>query len=163
MGRCADEDVQSPRLALVFALITGAAHAAGPLRTTDTIPPVPYTWDMSNGPIPVCTDGGGAFTYNYDGVTPFITIERANEITQFAFDQWNNVETATFEARRRRHDRKPDRHRRRDGGQRRPALRALQNGYGFWVIYDTDGKLLENYFGVLALRGPGHRLPRVVG
>jgi hypothetical protein len=23
-----------------------------------------------------------------------------------------------------------------------------QNGYGFWVLYDTDGSILEEYFGV---------------
>ena len=45
-----------------------AAQAAGPLFTTDGVEPQPYRWDTSNGPIPVWTDGGGAFTWDYDGV-----------------------------------------------------------------------------------------------
>ena len=83
-------------LAIALALVSGAAQAAGPLFTTGGDEPQPYRWDTSSGPIPVWTDGGGAFTWDYDGVTPFITIERANEITQFAFDQWSDVSTSTF-------------------------------------------------------------------
>ena len=87
------------RVLVGLVIACGTAEAAGPLFMTDTNPPRPYVWDTSKGPIPVWTDGGGAFTYDFDGVTPFITIERANEITQFAFDQWNAVPTATLEAR----------------------------------------------------------------
>ena len=80
---------------LGLLLVGGAAQAAGPLYLQETNPPRPYVWDTSKGSIPVWTDGGGAFTYDFDGVTPFITIARANEITQFAFDQWSDVPTAT--------------------------------------------------------------------
>ena len=85
-------------LAVGLVLATGTMQATGPLFTTDHADPQPYRWNTSNGPIPVWTDGGGAFTWDYDGVTPFITIERANEITQFGFDQWNNVPTSDFHA-----------------------------------------------------------------
>ena len=61
-----------------LALACGTAEAAGPLYMTDTNPPRPYVWDTSKGAIPAWTDGGGAFTYDFDGATPFITIERAN-------------------------------------------------------------------------------------
>jgi hypothetical protein len=80
-------------------------------------------------------------------VTPFITIERANEIAQFAFDQWNDVATATFQAgvagtiqgKTGIADVK---------GSNAAQFYEEQNGYGFWVLYDTDGSILEEYFGV---------------
>ena len=135
------------RYSLVLAMLAGSAQAAGPLYTTDTNPPVPLKWDMSNGPIPVYTDGGEAFTFGYDGVTPFITIERANEITQFAFDQWNNVATSTFEAQIAGTIES------QTGiadvtGANAEQIYFVENGYGFWVNYDTDGSILEEYFGV---------------
>jgi hypothetical protein len=135
------------KAAAVLTFACGAAQAAGPLYLQDTSPPRPLLWDTSNGSIPVWTDGGGAFTYDYDGVTPFITIERANEITQFAFDQWSDVPTATFaagvagtiESRTGIAD---------VTGANAAQLYEQQNGYGFWVLYDTDGAILEEYFGI---------------
>ncbi|MEY2919328.1 MAG: hypothetical protein RL261_633 [Pseudomonadota bacterium] len=132
-------------IGLVFTCAT--AQAAGPLYLQDTDPPRPYVWDMSKGSIPVWTDGGGAFTYGFDGVTPFITIERANEITQFAFDQWNKVPTATFQA-----DIKGTIQGKTGiadvTGANAKQFYEKQNGYGMWVLYDTDGSILEDYFGV---------------
>lgn len=89
----------------------------------------------------------GAFTWDFDGVTPFITIERANEITQFAFDQWNDVPTATFEAGIAGTIES------RTGIADVTSANAAQfyekqNGEGVWVLYDTDGAILEEYFGV---------------
>jgi hypothetical protein len=134
--------------ATLALLAAGTAQSAGPLYLFEgASPPRPYVWDTSKGAIPVWTDGGGAFTYDFDGTTPFITIERANEITQFAFDQWNDVPTATFEARIK-------------GtiagktgiadvtGANAAQFYEKENGYGFWVLYDTDGSILEEYFGV---------------
>jgi hypothetical protein len=134
-------------LGLGLALACSAAQAAGPLYLQNTSPPRPYLWDTSKGSIPVWTDGGGAFTYDFDGVTPFITIERANEITQFAFDQWNDVPTATFRAD------VAGTIKSRIGiadvtGANAAELYEKQNGYGFWVLYDTDGSILEEYFGI---------------
>jgi Matrixin len=135
------------KAALGLTLACGAAQAAGPLYLQGTSPPRPYVWDTSKGSIPVWTDGGGAFTYDYDGVTPFITIERANEITQFAFRQWSDVPTATFEAG------VAGTIKSRTGvadvtGANAAQFYEKQNGYGFWVLYDTDGSILEEYFGV---------------
>jgi len=134
-------------IALGLALVGGAAHAAGPLYTTDGANPQPYKWDTSRGPIPVWTDGGEAFTFDFDGVTPFITIERANEITQFAFDQWNNVPTSTFQAQ------VAGTIESQTGiadvtGENAGEIYEVENGYGFWVLYDTDASILEDYFGV---------------
>ncbi|UCF69422.1 MAG: matrixin family metalloprotease, partial [Acidobacteriota bacterium] len=135
-------------LGLVLALVlSGAAQATGILYTTSDGDPKPLTWDTSNGPIPAYTDGGGAFTYDFDGVTPFITIERANEITQFALDQWSNVATSTFEANvvATIED--------MTGIADVTADNALDfyenaNGYGMWVLYDADGSILEEVFGI---------------
>jgi len=33
-------------------------------------------------------------------------------------------------------------------GANAAQLYEQQNGYGFWVLYDTDGSILEDYFGV---------------
>ena len=133
-------------LPFLLALTAGAAQAAGPLYTTDAAEPQPYRWDTSKGPIPVWTDGGGAFTWDYDG-TPFITIERANEITRFAFDQWSDVPTSTFEAEIAGTIES------QTGiadvtGANAADIYTVENGYGFWVLYDTDGDILEDFFGV---------------
>ncbi|MEJ2384836.1 MAG: hypothetical protein P8Y54_10610, partial [Xanthomonadales bacterium] len=136
----------SIKIAIGLALAAGSAQAAGPLYLTEGDSPQPIKWDMSNGPIPVYTDGGGAFTYDFDGVTPFITIKRANEITQFAFDQWGAVETSTFAAQV-------------VGtiesvtgiadvtGANATEIYDQENGYGFFINYDTDGSILEDYCG----------------
>lgn len=136
-------------LLLGLSLATaGAANAAGPLYlSTDSGQLRPLVWDTSHGPIPVYVDGGGAFTYDFDGTTPFITIERANEITAFAFDQWSSVPTSTFRAQIA--GTIAD----RTGIADVTAANAgeiynVENGYGFWVLYDTDGSILEEYFGV---------------
>jgi len=135
-------------LGLVLALtLSGAAQAAGILYTTDDGSPEPFKWNTANGPIPAYTDGGGAFTYDYDGVTPFLTIERANEITDFALGQWSAVPTSTFaahvvgtiESMTGIADVTAD---------NADQFYGVQNGYGMWVLYDTDGSILEQVFGV---------------
>lgn len=136
------------KLSLGLLLTSGAAQAAGPLYTYVEGGTVqPFRWDTSKGPIPVWTDGGGAFTYDVDGVTPFITIERANEITAFGFKQWSDVPTSTFEAV------VAGTIESQTGiadvtGANAAEIYEVENGYGFWVNYDTDGSILEQYFGV---------------
>ena len=148
------------RAVVGLAFICGTAQAAGPLFMTDGNPPRPYAWDTTSGSIPAWTDGGGAFTYGYDGVTPFITIERANEITQFALDQWSNVGTATLDAGVK-------------GtiagktgiadvtGANANQFYGVENGYGLWVLYDTDGSILEDYFGVSRYAVLGIAFPEI--
>ncbi len=133
--------------AIGLGLFTAAAQAAGPLNLQETNPPKPYAWDTSKGPVPVWTDGGGAFTYDFDGVTPFITIERANEITGFALNEWSKVKTSTFRAaiagtiasKTGIAD---------VNASNAASLYEAENGRGIWVIYDTDGAILEEYFGI---------------
>ena len=135
-------------LMLGLALAANAAQAAGPLYLgIDTGTLKPLAWDTSKGPIPVYTDGGGAFTYNFDKVTPFITIDRANEITAFAFNEWSKVPTSTFKAEIA--GTIASKTGIADVTEANAAqIYGVENGYGFWVLYDTDGMLLEKYFGV---------------
>ena len=137
-------------IAAGLALASTAALAAGPLYLWEGgAEPVPYKWNTSNGPIPVYTDGGEAFAFDYDGVTPFITIERANEIVQYAFDQWNNVPTSTFEAQIAGTYAEITNGAITDiTGENATEVYDVENGYGFWVNFDTDGSILEDYFGV---------------
>ncbi|MDQ1341753.1 MAG: hypothetical protein QG571_369, partial [Pseudomonadota bacterium] len=154
--------MKSPILKAVagLVLVCGTAEAAGPLYMTDTNPPRPYVWDTSKGAIPAWTDGGGAFTFGYDGLTPFITIARANEITQFALGQWSNVGTATLDLGVK-------------GtiagktgiadvtGANANQFYGVENGYGLWVLYDTDGSILEEYFGVSRYAVLGIAFPEI--
>ncbi|HET8942805.1 MAG TPA: hypothetical protein VFN13_12555 [Rudaea sp.] len=135
-------------LLLGLAVATGAAHAAGPLIVSDETGTLkPLVWDTSNGPIPVYTDGGGAFTYDFDGVTPFITIERANAMTANGFLQWSQVPTSTFEATIQ--GTIEDKTGVADvTSDTIGNFINVENGHGFWIIYDTDGSIMENYFGV---------------
>ena len=135
-------------LVLCLVAAAGVAQAAGPLAlSTETGTLKPLAWDTRNGPIPVYTDGGEAFTYDFDEVTPFITIERANELTAFAFNEWSKVPTSTFKAEI------ADTIAAKLGIADVTAANAgelvgVRNGTGFWVLYDTDGSLLEEFFGV---------------
>lgn len=135
-------------LTVGLVLAAGAAHAAGPLYVTqETGELKPLVWDTTQGPIPVYTDGGGAYTYDFDGVTPFLTIDRANEITASAFQQWSQVPTSTFAATIQ--GTIADQIGIADvTGANASDMYGVENGYGFWVLYDTDGSILEDYFGV---------------
>lgn len=133
---------------LGLSLAAGTTNAGGPLYlSSDSGELRPLVWDTSNGPIPVYVDGGGAFTYDFDGTTPFLTIERANEITAFAFNQWSSVPTSTFKAEIA--GTIADQAGIADvTGANATELYSVENGYGFWVLYDTEGSILEEYFGV---------------
>ncbi|WP_319553722.1 hypothetical protein [uncultured Vibrio sp.] len=150
-------------IAIAALLSASAAQAGGPLFTTDDGNPTPYVWDTSNGSIPVYVDGGEAFTYDYDGTTPFLTIDRAKQITQFAFAQWNNVETSTFSADIENLIAIESKTGIADvDGSNALQFYTQQNGYGFWVLYDTDGSILENLFGVSKESVLGISFPEIV-
>ncbi|MEO2268126.1 hypothetical protein V1358_12490 [Pseudoalteromonas sp. YIC-656] len=76
-----------------------------------------------------------------------LTVDRANEITAHAIAQWSNVETATLEMA------VAGTIASKTGISDITAANAnevygAENGYGFWVIYDTDGSVVEDVFGV---------------
>lgn len=137
-------------LPLALGLICASAfvHAAGPLIVSDetgTLKPV--VWVTGNGAIPVYTDGGAAFTFDFDGVTPFITLQRANQMTANAFRQWSQVPSSTFEATIQGTIK--DKTGIADVTSANiDQFIGVENGPGFWVIYDTDGSIMEDFFGV---------------
>ncbi len=134
-------------IACMIAGVAATAQAAGPLFLSSGEDPTPLRWNTDNGAIPVYTDGGEAFTFDFDGVTPFLTIERADELTQRALDQWSGVETSTFEATIAGTIES------RTGvadvtGENVADFIGVEKGYGFWMLYDTDGSIMEEFFGV---------------
>ncbi|MCG9711071.1 hypothetical protein L1D46_20075 [Pseudoalteromonas sp. Isolate3] len=77
----------------------------------------------------------------------FLTIEQANAVTANAVKEWSDVETSTFEMSVQGTIFE------KTGiadvtAENVDQIYGVENGYGFWVNYDTDGGILENYFGV---------------
>ncbi|WP_100643676.1 hypothetical protein [Alteromonas facilis] len=77
----------------------------------------------------------------------FVTVETANEATIRAIAEWSNVETSTFEMTVQGTIEE------KTGisdinGTNYQSIYDQENDYGFWVTYDTDGEILQNYFGV---------------
>ncbi|MCA0900288.1 MULTISPECIES: zinc metalloprotease [Microbulbifer] len=143
-------------LAIGLAVVAAGAQAGGPLYIHEPTMQ-PYKWDTSKGDIPVYTDGGPmtptkdggeaqAFTVDYDG-TVFLSIDQANAITAKAVAEWSNVETSTL--RMSIQGTIEEQTGIADVNETNVGqIYATENGYGFWVNYDTDGQILEQYFGV---------------
>nr|WP_319555711.1 hypothetical protein [uncultured Vibrio sp.] len=149
-------------IAIAALVSASSVQAGGPLYTTDDGNPTPFVWDTSNGSIPIYVDGGEAFTYDYDG-SVFLSIDQAKQITQFAFAQWNNVETSTFSADVENLITIESKTGIADvDGSNALQFYTQQNGYGFWVLYDTDGSILENLFGVSKESVLGISFPEIV-
>lgn len=148
---------------VLAALLAGATtcvavHAAGVLYTNDKPGnPQPLRWDTSK-PIPVYTDLG-VFTYDFDGTTPFITNERADELVAFGLNQWSKVPTSTLRARVVGDFSKVP----SIGGdvtaKNFTKVWGAFNGGGMHVIYDTDGSILEDYFGISRFEVLGIAMP----
>ena len=132
---------------LATAATCVAAHAAGVLYTNDKPgKPQPLRWNTAQ-PVAVFTDLG-VFTYDFDGVTPFITNQRAGELVAFAIGQWSQVKTSRLRAQvAGSFAQVPG-----VGVDVTAANAGLVidkfNGGGLHVVYDTDGRILEEYFGV---------------
>ncbi len=135
-------------LALALLAASACVQAAGPLIVSDETGELkPVVWETGNGPIPVYTDGGAAFTFDVDGVTPFVSLQQANWMTGEAFRQWSQVPTSTFEATVQGTILE------KTGvadvtSANIDQFIGVENGPGFWVIYDTDGSIMEDFFGV---------------
>lgn len=122
-------------LASVLAIAASStAIAAGPLYIFDYETRTPYAYP---GTVSVYTDMG-----NLGGMSN----EQANAQVQFAWDQWNNVETSSFNAEIVGNF---------DDigvGDATAAnvweIIGTDNGGGLHVIYDTDGTILSDFFGV---------------
>ncbi|MEW6981932.1 hypothetical protein AAD001_04685 [Colwelliaceae bacterium 6471] len=77
----------------------------------------------------------------------FLSIEQANKVTADAVAEWTNVETSTF-AMDVRGTIESELGISDVTHENVDRIYGEENGYGFWVNYDTDGAILENYFGI---------------
>jgi uncharacterized membrane protein len=131
------------RRLLVMLLAAGlatAAMAGGPIYTYDYEDRVPFAWNMAswpNGQVPVYTDLGTL------GV---LTNARANELLTFAAHQWSSVNTSSFRSAIA-------------GNVSALGLSDIDansvpfvigewNGGGITVIYDHDGSIMQDFFGL---------------
>ncbi|MBT9501451.1 MAG: hypothetical protein IV092_09410 [Burkholderiaceae bacterium] len=137
---------------LLTAAAASIAQAAGPLYLDgNPTQPKPLRWDTSQGPIKVYTDVG-ALSRRKDG-SVFLNEAQANAITAFAMKQWSSVATSTWRA-----ETDPSKFTRFTdvpsiGVDVNDAASAMKvygqaNQGGFYVIYDVDGKVVEDYFGM---------------
>lgn len=77
----------------------------------------------------------------------FLTVDQADAVTANAIHQWSAVETSTFEMTIQGTIEEKAGIADVNGSNAEQIIYA-ENGYGFWVNYDTDGQILEQYFGV---------------
>lgn len=128
---------------LIAAFACGLATAAlagGPLYTYDYENRIPFAWQMSswpNGQVPIYTDLGAL---------GWLAPEQANALVVNAASQWSNVPTSSFRATVA-------------GDFSAIGLGDVDfsnitsvigpyNGGGIHVVYDNDGNILSDYFGV---------------
>ncbi len=127
-------------VALLMASVVTAAFAGGPLYTFDPALRIPYAWDMHtwpDGQVPVYTDLGTL------GV---LTNKRVNVMVAFATAQWSTVPTSDF----------------RDtvagnfgdiglgdiDASTVTSVLGAWNGGGIDVVYDSDGTIMSDFFGL---------------
>jgi uncharacterized membrane protein len=126
--------------ALLAAGLAGTALAGGPNYTFDPTNRIPYAWTMArwpDGKVPVYTDLGSL------GIVDNL---RARELVVNAASQWSSVPTTSFRAAVA-------------GDFSDVGLGDITsanitdvigtfNGGGIYVVYDDDGSILENFFGL---------------
>ena len=137
-------------LPLVALVAAGLAFAGGPLYTYDYENRITYAWHMETWP-------GAAVPYYTDlGPLGRLGNTRAGELVNSAFSEWNNVPSSSYLA----------------GHAGSFAVLGLPdivcpnvatcnanlvvgtwNGGGVHVIYDTDGKILNNFLGIYGALG----------
>lgn len=128
--------------AMVAACAATAALAGGPIYTFDYANRIPYAWKMAswpNGKVPVYTDLGSL------GV---LSNARAHELVVNAAAQWSSVPTTSFRAAV-----VGDLAGRGVGDATITNIVAVigtWNGGGIDVVYDADGSIMENFFGLPA-------------
>ena len=93
MQRSKSTSIITALVIAIFAVV--GVNAGGPLFMWNAEQRIPYRFDVTN-PVPVYTDLG-PFEIIPPQYTP-ITNEFADGIVQFAINQWNDVETSSFQA-----------------------------------------------------------------
>lgn len=148
--------------ALVFAAGT---QAAGPLYLNNNPANLqPLRWDTTQGPIKVYTDIG-AFSLKDDG-SVFLSEAQANRISAFGLKQWSSVATSTWRAETDPAKFTPFSQVASIGvdvkdGATAALVYGQYNEGGFYVIYDVDGKVLEEFFGVPRDQVLGIAMPEI--
>jgi hypothetical protein len=130
--------------AIAFGIISATAQAGGPLYLYEN--GQPYAWDVSS-PIAVYTDLGDLCDtdpdWPYNGC---LSNEQADAAVAFGFDQWTGVESSSFQAAVA-------------GdfadiglgditGANAGDVIDTWNGGGYHVMYDSDGSILRDFFGI---------------
>lgn len=137
-------------LPLVALVAAGLAFAGGPLYTYDYENRIPYAWHMdtwANGAVPYYTDMGAL-----GRVGNF----RAYELVNMSFAEWNNVPSASYMSAFAGNFASiglPDIVCPNTAGCNAGLVIGTWNGGGVHVIYDTDGKILNNYLGIYGALG----------
>ena len=127
-------------VALLAAALTTAAFAGGPIYTFDYANQIPYAWNMTSWPdneVPIYTDLGNL------GI---ISNARANEMAVFAANQWSSVPTSSFRA-----NVWGDFSLISQGDIDYYTIGLIVgqwNGGGIDIVYDNDGSIMQNFFGV---------------
>jgi hypothetical protein len=152
-------------LAACVALAAASAQAAGPLYLNNNPANLqPLRWDTSQGPIKVYTDIG-AFSRKNDG-SVFLSEAQANNITAFGLKQWSSVATSTWRAETDPAKFTPFSQVPSIGvdvkdGATAALVYGKYNEGGFYVIYDADGRVLEEFFGVPRDQVLGIAMPEI--
>src|SRR5215813_2200801 len=140
------------RIAVLAAvtLAATAAFAGGPLYTFDYSNKIPYVWHMDNHP-------NGAVPYYTDlGSLGRLSNSVANGLVDRAFAEWNNVPTSsilTANAGNFSTIGLPDIVCPNAANCNANLVIGPYNGGGVDVIYDNDGKILQNYLGIFGAAG----------
>jgi hypothetical protein len=130
--------------ALAAGIVSATAQAGGPLYLFDS--GHPYAWDVSS-PVQVFTDLGDLCdnddNWPYNGC---LSNEQADAAVAFGFAEWTGVESSSFQAEVA-------------GdfadvglgditGANAGDVIDTWNGGGYHVIYDSDGSVLRDFFGI---------------
>ncbi len=137
-------------LALVALVAAGLAFAGGPIYIFDYENRIPYVWHMDtwpNGAVPYYTDLGNLGR---------IGNARAGVLVDSAWAEWNNVPTSTFLAAKGGTFANlglPDIVCPSSSNCNAGLVIGAWNGGGVHVIYDNDGKILQNFLGIYGALG----------
>ena len=132
-------------LTLILTLLASSAHAGGPLIIYDPASQTPYAYP---GPVSMFTDLGtlGA-----------VSNANADALVAASAAQWTGVATSSFSAAVTGAFARaglPD----ITGANAGLVIGVDNPGDGIFVIYDTDGSVIQNYFGappgVLGIASP---------
>jgi len=137
--------------ALAMAVVV--AKAGGPLYIFDTQTKKPYWWSTAS-PVRVYTDSGPfeVLPAEVPPETTLVTNEKADSVMAFALAQWSNVPTTSFRASIVGDFESVGLGDVNDGPSAEAVLNT-DNGGGIHVVYDADGQVMEQYFGIPAWAG----------